>query len=76
MLLPQSVLRITLDVRDVENQLSFSVKQNDSMRRIIVNLTDKGKPYLIGVGCYAVFSATTSKNTVISNGCQDRKSVV
>lgn len=70
MLLPQSVIRITLDVRDLEKQLSFSVKQSDSVRRIIVNLTDKGKPYLIGVGCYAVFSATTSKNTVISNGCQ------
>ena len=70
MLLPQSVIRIALDVRDVEKQLSFAIKQNDSVRRLIVTLTDKGKPYLIGIGCYAVFSATTSKNTVISNGCQ------
>lgn len=70
MLLPQSVIRITLDVREVEKQLSFAIKQNDSARRLIVTLCDMGKPYVVGRGCYAVFSATTSANTTISNGCQ------
>lgn len=65
-----SVYRMTLDIRDMDSQLSFSVKQNDTMRRLIISLTDHCKPYSLPEGCYAVFTAKTSKKTVVSEGCQ------
>lgn len=65
-----SVYRMTLDIRDMDSQLSFSVKQNDTMRRLIISLTDHCKPYTIPDGCYAVFTIKTSKRTVVSEGCQ------
>ena len=64
-----SVYRMTLDIRDMDSQLSFSVKQNDTMRRLIISLTDHCKPYSLPEGCYAVFTAKTSKKTVVSEGC-------
>lgn len=70
MLLPQSVIRIVLDVREVEKQVSFTVTQSDTVRRLIINLCDKGKPYVIGKGCYAVFSAITSKGVGIARSCK------
>ena len=70
MSLNMSVTRITLDIRNIENQLSFAVKQNDTARRIIISLTDGGKPYTIERGCYAVFSGETSGHQYISEGCQ------
>lgn len=65
-----SVYRMTLDIRDMDSQLSFSVKQNDTMRRLIISLTDHCKPYTIPEGSYAIFTAKTSQNTVVSEGCQ------
>ena len=65
-----SVYRMTLDIRDMDSQLSFSVKQNDTMRRLIISLTDHCKPYTIPEGCYAVFTIKTSQKTVVSEGCQ------
>lgn len=65
-----SVYRMTLDIRDMDSQLSFSVKQNDTMRRLIISLTDHCKPYSLPEGCYAVFTAKTSQKTVVSEGCQ------
>ena len=70
MLLPQSVIRIVLDVREVESQVMFTVTQSDTVRRLIINLCDKGKPYVIGEGCYAIFSAVTSKGTGFARGCK------
>lgn len=70
MLLPQSVIRIVLDVREVEKQVSFTVTQSDTVRRLIINLCDKGKPYVIGKGCYAVFSAITSKGVGMARSCK------
>lgn len=70
MSLNMSVTRITLDIRNIENQLSFAVKQNDTARRIIISLTDGGKPYTIERGSYAVFSGETSGHKYISEGCQ------
>ncbi len=70
MLLPQSVIRIVLDVREVESQVSFTITQSDSVRRLIITLCDKGKPYVIGKGCYAIFSAITSKGAGIARSCK------
>ena len=70
MLLSQSVIRIVLDVREVESQVMFTVTQSDTVRKLIVNLCDKGKPYVIGPGCYAIFSAVTSKGTGIARSCK------
>ena len=58
-----SVYRMTLDIRDMDSQLSFSLKQNDTMRRLIISLTDHCKPYTIPEGCYAVFTIKTSQKT-------------
>lgn len=68
--LPQSIMRMTLDIREMESQLSFAVKQNDTMRRLVITLTDHNKAYIISEDCYAVFSAKTGGNTYVSEGCQ------
>lgn len=64
-----SYYRITLDVHDATSQLSFSIKQGDTSRRLIITLMDDGVPYEITKGCYAVLTGTKSDGTVFFNDC-------
>ena len=50
-----SIYRISLDLHDTSSQTSLSVKKVDTARSIHITLTEKGKPYKIAEGCYAVF---------------------
>lgn len=64
-----SKTRISLDVRDMESQLSVSAKQGDTSRELIVSLVDHCKPYNICEDCYATFTARKEDNTYIHDSC-------
>ena len=61
--------RFTLDIQLHQAQVSVPVTFEDSARRLCISLTDGRKPYIIGEGCRAVFSARKSDNTKIKNDC-------
>lgn len=64
-----SVTRLALDIREFETQLTFSVKQGDTARRLEISLVDHTAPYDIGEGCYATFTARRSDNEFASDSC-------
>lgn len=64
-----SVTRLALDVRAFETQLTFSVKQGDTARRLEISLVDHAKPYDISEGCYATFTARRSDDEFASDSC-------
>ena len=64
-----SVSRFTLNTRDEEAQLSFSVKQGDTARRIIATLTENGEMFCLPDDCYAVFAANKSDGTKFNDSC-------
>lgn len=64
-----SVSRFTLNTRDEEAQLSFSVKQGDTARRIIATLTENGEMFYLSDDCYAVFAANKSDGTKFNDSC-------
>ena len=64
-----SVYRISLDIHKTESQLSISVRQGETKRRLCITLVEGGAPYVISKECYAVFSARKPDGTVILDGC-------
>lgn len=50
-----SIYRISLDIHKSESQTTLLVKKADTSRRLIVTLTEKGKPYAISDDCRAFF---------------------
>ena len=64
-----SIFRISLDIHNPASQLSFSVKKNDTSRRLMITLTERGASFNISPACYAVFSAKKADGTIIHNDC-------
>lgn len=64
-----SVTRFTLDMRKEESQLSFSLKQGDTARRIIATLLDNQEMFYLPDDCYAVFAANKSDGTKFNDSC-------
>lgn len=65
----QSVTRLTLDVSVQEKQASISVRQFDTMRRLVFSMVDRGLPYIFEKGVYAAISVNTSPETAVFGGC-------
>ena len=61
--------RFTLDTQSNASQVSLSVRQGDTNRKLYINLTDSGSPYIIEDGCYAVFSARKADDNTLFNEC-------
>ncbi len=68
-----SSFRISLDIHDIQSQVSLPIKKGDTARRIYINLTENSMPYSIEKGCVAVFSATKPDGTKILNDCIIKK---
>lgn len=64
-----SDFRFTLDIQIHQAQVSIPVTFGDSARRLCIGLTDGRKPYVIGEGCIAVFSAKKPDGTHLKNAC-------
>ena len=65
----QSITRLTLDVSVQEKQASISVRQFDTMRRLVFSMVDRGLPYIFEKGVYAAISVNTSPVTSVFGGC-------
>ena len=64
-----SNFRISLDVHEVNSQVTLHVKKGDTARKILVTLTEKGRPYRITDDCSAVFTARKSDDSILYNAC-------
>ncbi len=61
--------RFTLDIQSNQSQISLPVLFGDTSRRLYINLTDSGNPYLIEDGCRAVFAARKPDGHTVFNDC-------
>lgn len=59
--------RFSLDTQGIGSQVFLTVKQGDTNRRLIINLTEGHEPYTIVEGCTAVLAGTKSDGNVIFN---------
>ncbi len=64
-----SVFRISLDIHETNSQVALRVKKGDTARRIIIALTESGKPYRIAKDCSAVFTAKKADGNILFNSC-------
>lgn len=64
-----STYRASLDIHAAGSQAVLHAKQGDTKRRILVTLTEDGKPYLISSDCKAVFTAKKPDGNKIFNDC-------
>lgn len=61
--------RITLDVNEIQSQVSIPVKVGDTSRKIYISLTEDGIPFVIGEGDYAVLTGTSRSGLNIERTC-------
>ncbi len=61
--------RVSLDMFDTLSQITIKAKKGDSACQIHITLTEKGKIYHIGKGCYATFNAKKSDGNFIYDKC-------
>ena len=59
--------RFSLDVQEIGSQVFLTVKQGDTNRRLIINLTEGHEPHTIAEGCTAVLAGTKADGNVIFN---------
>ena len=64
-----STYRASLDIHASGSQAVLHAKKGETKRRILITLTERGKPYLIGSDCRAVFTAKKPDGNKIFNDC-------
>ena len=64
-----STYRASLDIHASGSQAVLHAKKGETKRRILITLTERGKPYLISSDCTAVFAATKPDGNIIYNDC-------
>lgn len=61
---------ISLDINKINSQLTLTLKQGETGRAIHIRLTEDGRPYQIGEGCYAALQALkTDSLNPLSHPC-------
>ena len=65
-----AVYNITLDIHKMGSQVALSMIRGENKRKIVVSLTENGRPYKIADGCSAKFSATKPDGNPIYNDCE------
>ena len=68
--------KITLDIHKSVSHVSICVKKGDTGRRLLIHLAEKGYPYKISHGCYAVFTAKKPDGKVVFNDCNIEGGVI
>ena len=64
-----SVFRISLDIHQTQSQVSIPATQGADNVRLIIRLTEKGNPFDIEDGSYAIFSAVKPDGNPLYNDC-------
>lgn len=68
--------QITLDIHKTVSPISLRVKKGDTRRRLRICLSDRGRPYHISEGCFAVFTAQKPDGNVVYNECSIEDCVI
>lgn len=61
--------RVSLDMFNVSSQTTIKAKKCDSACQIHITLTDNGRIYEVGEGCYATFNAKKADGNFIYDNC-------
>ena len=64
-----STYRFTLDLQKHQSQMSVAVFRHDTAVRLIISLTDGGKPYFLEDGCYARLFGKRPDDAEFSHPC-------
>jgi hypothetical protein len=68
--------KFTLDIHSTVSRVSLCVKKGDTARRLQIHFAERGYPYPISDGCYAVFTAKKPDGKVLYNNCSISGSVI
>lgn len=68
--------RITLDVQKIDSGVQIKAKLGDSARRLVVSLTNRGRPYAPGEGVVAVYYSRKADGVKLFNSAQISGSTV
>lgn len=60
-----STYRISLDIHDISAPIALNLKSEDTNRRIVATLMEKGQPYGITTDCSAAFTAQLPDGSVV-----------
>lgn len=60
---------LSLDIHESSAQAALPVKKGDTARRLVITLTENGKPYRITADCKAVFTAKKPDGNLLYNAC-------
>lgn len=71
-----SIFRFTLDVHKTQSQVSIQASQYSTDRRLHIRLMERGIPYEIKDGCFAVFSAIKPDGKPLYNDCAIRNNTI
>ena len=71
-----SNFRISLDVHEINSQVTMHAKKGDTARKIFATLTEKGRPYRITDDCTAVFTAKKPDGNILYNACVIQGNIV
>ena len=64
-----SIYRISLDIHDISAPIALTLKSEDTCRRIVATLSEKGQPYEISGDCFAQFVAQLPNGSIIVDDC-------
>lgn len=70
MLMNYAVYNIALDIHKTGSQVALSMIRGENKRKIVISLTENGRPYKITEGCTAVFTAIKPDGNFIYNDCE------
>ena len=71
-----SIFRFSLDVHKTQSQITISASKYSTDRRLMIRLMERGIPYVIEDGSYAVFSAVKPDGKKIYNDCSIRNNTI
>ena len=65
-----AVYNIALDIHKTGTQVALSMIRGENKRKIVISLTENGRPYKISEGCSAYFAAKKPDGESIHNPCE------
>lgn len=70
MLMNMAIYNIALDIHKTGSQVALSMIRGENKRKIVISLTENGRPYKITEGMTAVFTAKKPDGNYIYNDCE------
>ncbi len=71
-----TTFKVTLDIHDIYSQFRLRIKKGDTSGRLLVTLTQLGKPYHITEDCYAVLAGVKEDGSILHNKCEIEDDVI